>query len=286
MYTLEADIKAESVMAVLYAAKKYDVQPLVDRCRTFLTEGLDVDNVCEILEQAFTFSEEQLVNECISFIKDNAPKVLNTDGLLGVSQPVLKLVLEKGYVKFNQLECYKIAKKWTLKQLKADKIEDIDQQHVRDVIGNVMDVIRFSDMQLNVFIENVAKENVLTNSKKVSIIIMINEKLKLFRELNMYRFKEFDSTPWTQNGLEDGISFTVSSPVLLTAVWLYLPVEDGETSGPLEILEGAEIVLTQNVSLKYQYWNRCQNESLSTKIPLQPDKVYSVRHRFQGKHTL
>jgi len=109
MYTLEADIKAESVMAVLYAAKKYDVQPLVDRCRTFLKDGLDVENVCEILEQAVTFSEQKLVDECVSFIKENAADVVKTDGLLGVSQPVLRVVVEKGFVEIDPLKCYEIS---------------------------------------------------------------------------------------------------------------------------------------------------------------------------------
>ena len=36
MYTLVADLKPESVMAIMYAAQKYDVQPLVYRCITFL----------------------------------------------------------------------------------------------------------------------------------------------------------------------------------------------------------------------------------------------------------
>ena len=285
MYTLEADIKAESVMAVLYAAKKYDVQALVDRCRTFLKEGLDVENVCEILKQAVTFSEQKLVDECMLFIKKNAAKVMNTDGLLGVSQPVLRLVVENRFVKHSPLECYKIAKKWALKHLKADKIDDIDPKHVRDVLGDVLDVILFSDMQLNVFIENVAQENILTNSKKVSIIITINEKLKLLKDVNLHRFEDIEPDTRANNGIECGMRFTVSSPALLTGVKLFLPAEDGQTSGPLEILEGDEVVLTQNVSLNYQFGRQSQDEYLSNKIALQPDKVYFVRHRFQGAKT-
>jgi len=285
MYTLEADIKAESVMAVLYAAKKYDVQPLVDRCRLFLKEGLDVENVCEILEQAVTFSEEILVDECIAFSKKNAAKVFNTDGLLGVSQPVLRIVAEKGFVEIDPLQCYEISKKWALKHFKVDKVEDLDPEKVRNVLGDVLNRIQFSDMQLDTFIDNVVSENILTDSTKCSIIMTINEKLKSVKEITINRFKEITGT-WTYNGgRQDGISFTVSAPALLTGVILYLPNVDGETSGPLEILQGDEVVLTQNLTLKYQYGTQYRNEPLSTKIHLQLGKVYSVRLRIQGKTT-
>ena len=285
MYTLEADIKAESVMAVLYAAKKYDVQPLVDRCRLFLKEGLDVENVCEILEQAVTFSEEILVDECIAFSKKNAAKVFNTDGLLGVSQPVLRIVVEKGFVEIDPLQCYEISKKWALKHFKVDKVEDLDPEKVRNVLGDVLNGIQFSDLQLDTFIDNVVSEDILTDSTKLSIIMAINKKLKSGKEITIYRFKEISNLMWGYSGGQDGISFTVSSPALLTGVILYLPNVDGETSGPLQILDGDEVVLTQNVSLTYQNGTKYRNEPLSTKINLQPGKVYSVRLRFQGQTT-
>jgi len=104
------------------------------------------------------------------------------------------------------------------------------------------------------------------------------------KEITINRFNQITGT-WSYSGGQDGISFTVSSSVLLTGVILYLPNVDGETSGPLEFLDGDDVVLTQNVTLKYQYGTQCRNEPLSTKIHLQPGKVYSVRLRFQGQTT-
>jgi len=284
MYTLEVDIKRESVMAVMYAAKKYDVQPLVDRCRKFLKDGLDVENVCEILEQAVTFSEQQLVDDCVEVIKENAAEVVNTVGLLEVSQHVLRLVFEKGFVELDALKCYEIAKKWALDHLKADKHENLDPGNVRSVLGDVLNEIRFSDMQLEAFIENVADDNILPDSTKVSIIVALNKKRK--KIVNIERFKETNrDRKWNHDGKQDGISFTVSLPGLLTGVCLYLPNEDGVTLGPLEILEEGNIVLAQNVTLKYTDGNQSRNESLSAVILLQPNKIYSIRHRFQGKPT-
>jgi len=285
MYTLEADIKPESVMAVLYAAKKYDIQPLVARCRTFLKEGLDEENVNEILEQAVTFSEQKLVDECIAFIKGNAAKVVNTDGLLRVSQPVLRIVFEKGFVEVDPLKCYEITKKWALRHFKADKLEDLDLEKLRNVLGDVLNGIRFSDMQLDTFIENVVSEDIVTDSAKLSIIMAINKKQKPVEEIHVHRFAHIGPDCWHHVGAQSGISFTVSSPALLTEVCLYLPKDEGETSGPLEVLEEDEVVLTQIVTLKYQHGTKCRKVPLSIKIQLLQGKIYSVRHIFKGPVT-
>jgi len=210
--------------------------------------------VCEILEQAVVFSEQKLVDECIEFVKKNAADVVNTDGLLGVSQPILKMIFEKWFVEFDPLKCYEVSTKWALKHLKAENIDDIDSEKVRDVLGDVLDAIQ----------------------DKISLMKMT---------IDVERFEEIETCYWINDGGQDGISFTVSSPALLTGVKLYLPIEDGETSGLLEILEMSDIVLSQYVTLQYRHGKTYRNELLITKIPLKPDKIYSVRHQFRGKET-
>ncbi|WAR28043.1 BTBD2-like protein [Mya arenaria] len=40
MYTGEIQLMPDSVMTVMYAAKKYDIRPLINRCNTFLQKKL------------------------------------------------------------------------------------------------------------------------------------------------------------------------------------------------------------------------------------------------------
>ncbi|WAR27987.1 BTB6A-like protein [Mya arenaria] len=51
MYTGEIQLMPDSVMATMYAAKKYDIQPLTNRCKTFLEKEIKVENICIILDQ-------------------------------------------------------------------------------------------------------------------------------------------------------------------------------------------------------------------------------------------
>jgi len=64
MYTEEADISTALVFDLVYAAVKYDIKLLLD--------------------------------ECIEHIQQNAEEVLRSEELLSASQPVLRIVIERG----------------------------------------------------------------------------------------------------------------------------------------------------------------------------------------------
>ncbi|WAR27978.1 BTBD2-like protein [Mya arenaria] len=95
MYTGEIELMPDSVTAVMYAANKYDILPLSKRCKTFLKKNIDVETVCIILEQALKIEENDLIQQCLSFISENTVRVFQTDDFLRISPEARRLVLEK-----------------------------------------------------------------------------------------------------------------------------------------------------------------------------------------------
>ena len=51
LYCGQASVDTDNVKQLLYAAKKYAVKGLVDECLAFLESSVNVQNVCNILEQ-------------------------------------------------------------------------------------------------------------------------------------------------------------------------------------------------------------------------------------------
>lgn len=51
MYIEKATINGDNVLGLLYAARKYMLPELEDKCREFLNEELDPTNVCPVLDQ-------------------------------------------------------------------------------------------------------------------------------------------------------------------------------------------------------------------------------------------
>ncbi len=51
MYSGLSDITADNVIPTLYAAKKYSVDGLANKCIAFVENHLDPENACAVMEQ-------------------------------------------------------------------------------------------------------------------------------------------------------------------------------------------------------------------------------------------
>uniref|UniRef100_A0A914V8Z6 BTB domain-containing protein n=1 Tax=Plectus sambesii TaxID=2011161 RepID=A0A914V8Z6_9BILA len=61
LYTDEVDLDADTVLATLYASKKYLITYLTRACINFLETSLTARNVCLLLTQSRLFEEEELM---------------------------------------------------------------------------------------------------------------------------------------------------------------------------------------------------------------------------------
>jgi len=349
MYTKEADISTALVFDLVYAAVKYDIKLLLD--------------------------------ECIEHIQQNAKEVLRSEELLSASQPVLRIVIERGCKKtfIDPFDCYVAAKKWALYQIKLKReeheigegidVEDLENRlknkrklgkddgteskdehvfvvedneggvkqnvfkeqvmskkrkvdyfdndqllekeeekddddeeeedddeettktdeeeneeerneeentspdEIRKILGDVLDVIRFRDMPLQFFIQRVATEYILPESKKLSILIDINSKYSLDAVVC-----PTTSTYTLDYGKlkEDEVNFTVSTYVQLTHVSLFASTaRNCEVNGQIKIFsEGNNLLLDQNIYLTSIYTN--ENILLQKGVTMVPNVMYTV----------
>jgi len=78
----------------------------------------------------------------------------------------------------------------------------------------------------------------------------------------------------------------VSTNVWLTAIDLFLPVNNGDTlTGPFEVFEDQTNVLTTNLTLIGQNGKQFESCKLPTRVQLQAGKVYSLRQRMKGNNS-
>ena len=68
LYSDEVSVSAESVLTVLYTAKKYAVPTLEEHCVAFLKDNLTAENAFLLLSQARLFDEPQLAALCLDCI--------------------------------------------------------------------------------------------------------------------------------------------------------------------------------------------------------------------------
>ena len=75
MYSNKAALSGHNVLQVMYAAKKYLLEGLVQQCSNFLEDEISKDNVCTVLKHCLFYDETILADKCVAFVADD-PKVI------------------------------------------------------------------------------------------------------------------------------------------------------------------------------------------------------------------
>lgn len=93
LYLDEAVITPDNVVELLELAAFYQVKRLLAQCELSISEGIDLDSACDLLEIADRHSALQLERFCESYVIDHYPKVSATEGFKKMPRELMQEVL-------------------------------------------------------------------------------------------------------------------------------------------------------------------------------------------------
>ena len=97
----------------MYAAKKYLIDGLVDRCKDFLDQTMSTANLCTILSHCMIYDEQELSEKCIRLVRDNPEGVLESDDFQDISSEGLhNLVSSDALSCVAAVDIYKTCLRW------------------------------------------------------------------------------------------------------------------------------------------------------------------------------
>ena len=108
----------DTVMATLYAAKKYAVGQLERECVEYLRTHLRPDNACMLLEQALLFDEETLADQCLRLIDKSSCEALASDCFLDLRLDTLIRVIGRDTLGIRELKLFRCLVRWAEHQCK------------------------------------------------------------------------------------------------------------------------------------------------------------------------
>ena len=112
LYTDEVSIGPDTVMSTLYAAKKYTVPTLEQRCVDFLKSNLGPDNAFTLLSQARLFDEPQLAEMCLTCIDKHTVDSFNAEGFTDIDVDTLRAVLARDSLSARENQLFEAVVKW------------------------------------------------------------------------------------------------------------------------------------------------------------------------------
>uniref|UniRef100_A0A2K6ME27 BTB domain-containing protein n=1 Tax=Rhinopithecus bieti TaxID=61621 RepID=A0A2K6ME27_RHIBE len=229
----EIDLEADTVLATLYAAKKYIVPALAKACINFLETSLKAKNTCVLVSQSRLFEEPELTQRCWEAID---------------AQTEMEAVVFEALLNWAEAEC----KRQGLPVIPRNK---------KHVLGRALYLVRIPTMTLEEFANGAAQADILTLEETHAIFLWYRAtnkprldfpltKRKGLSPQRCHRFQSsaYGSNQWQYRGRCDSIQFAVDRRVFIVGLSLY-----GSSSGKAEYsvkieLKRLGMVLAQNLT--------------------------------------
>ncbi|KAL3096697.1 hypothetical protein niasHT_025125 [Heterodera trifolii] len=160
IYTDElSGLNGDNAMAVLYAAKKYNVPALVDAALQIPISKLR--NVFFAFAQARLFDLEKYVNDCLHYIDENADALLKSESFLQIDQKLLCEILER-----DQLKMREEISIWEACHENGIECSATNRRHV---LGPALFKIRFPLFSQEEFSEKIVPSGILTTNEVAGV---------------------------------------------------------------------------------------------------------------------
>ncbi|KAI6211670.1 BTB domain-containing protein [Aphelenchoides besseyi] len=241
-YKDKMQLSSDNVMAILYAARKYAIQPLESACIDYLKLNLNSTNAFLILSQSRLFDLSDLARSALEFIDHESAEAFRSDAFLDIDQSILIQVISRDTLRISELSLYQSCILWATSKCTKENLLTT-RESMRQVLGDALFQIRFPLMSLREFTTQVVQSPtcLLTDREMVEIFIHFgsNELLtndasestesrfctrrrcQMYgRELVINRFQRVEQR-WGYTGSFDRIKFSVDVPIFITALGLY-----------------------------------------------------------------
>ncbi|KAK0046905.1 BTB/POZ domain-containing protein 6 [Biomphalaria pfeifferi] len=233
LYCDEVWIEADTVLATLYAAKKYIVPRLATACVVYLETSLSAKNACVLLSQGRLFEELELMQRCWEVIDAQAEESLTSEGFTDIDKRTLETILSRETLNTKELCVFNAVCRWAKAECVRQELSPTPQNQ-RRILGDCIHLIRFPAMSLEDFANGPAQSGVLTLQECHDLFLHFTAQLspklpfkKIGRKgLTQYRVHRFQSSAyrsnqWRYRGRCDSIQFSVDRRIFIAGFGLY-----------------------------------------------------------------
>ncbi|XP_061038913.1 BTB/POZ domain-containing protein 6 isoform X2 [Eubalaena glacialis] len=260
MYSDEIDLEADTVLATLYAAKKYIVPALAKACVNFLETSLEAKNACVLLSQSRLFEEPELTQRCWEVIDAQAEMALRSEGFCEIDWQTLEIIVTREALNTKEAVVFEAVLSWAEAECKRQGLP-VTPRNKRHVLGPALYLVRIPTMTLEEFANGAAQSDILTLEETHNIFLWYTAANKPLLEFPLtkrkglapqtcHRFQSsaYRSNQWRYRGRCDSIQFAVDRRVFIAGLGLY-----GSSSGRAEYsvkieLKRLGVVLAQNLT--------------------------------------
>lgn len=157
-------------MPLLYLARKYLVQTLIDKCQNFIKDAklLEPENSVEIYHQAFLFDLGDLMADSMKTINQRTKQCLESDSFLTLPQECVRMIIADDHHQVEEDVIYKNVIRWCEEECIRRGVSGSDEV-IREILGDILYEIRFPNMNIAFFQSSIEKRRILTEAEKKEV---------------------------------------------------------------------------------------------------------------------
>uniref|UniRef100_A0A3Q3E1K5 BTB domain containing 6 n=1 Tax=Labrus bergylta TaxID=56723 RepID=A0A3Q3E1K5_9LABR len=240
MYSDEIDLEADTVLATLYAAKKYIVPALAKACVTFLETSLEAKNACVLLSQSRLFEEPELTQRCWEVIDAQAELALCSEGFCEIDLQTLEIILRRETLNTKEVVVFEAVMNWATAECKRQCLGPTTRNK-REVLGKALFLVRIPSMSLEEFADGAAQCDILT----------LEETHNVFLWYTAAKKPELDFPSTARQGLSPQRCHRFQSSAYRSNQWRY--------RGRCDSIHGGKAEYSVKIELKRQGVTLAQN---------------------------
>lgn len=238
LYCDDIDLEADTVLATLYAAKKYIIPHLAKACVNFLETSLTAKNACLLLSQSRLFEEPELMQRCWEVIDAQAEMALKSEGFVDIDFATLTSVLARETLNAKEMVLFEAALNWAAAECARRELEPT-AENKRLVLDHALYLIRIPAMTLEEFANGAAQSGILTLQETTDIFLYFTANNKptigfpskprvgsKSQVCHRFQSSAYRSNQWRYRGRCDSIQFCVDKRIFLVGFGFY-----GSSSG-------------------------------------------------------
>ncbi|KAL4217167.1 hypothetical protein ACF0H5_023621 [Mactra antiquata] len=301
LYCEQANISSANVKSILYAAKKYAVKGLVDRCLSFLESSMNTDNVCNILEQVHLYDGKNLEAKCINYIHENAVVVLKSSSFINLCPSCIEQIVKADEMVVQERFVFESVIRWGQEECKRRNLTVTDE-NLRSALGQILFHIRFPLLDSVYFTNAISTRELLNVNEIIAIFQYFNGRAQpsnwkfntsrrrgySLNSVLRYSLISMDESQRVKIGGKDSIKFSCSENILLHGVTVYGSLEESaDYDTRLEITSDKDKVqLASNfTSVSTTRSQHIYEVMLLEPLPLSLGKQYIVEVEMNGPAT-
>ncbi|XP_078355748.1 BTB/POZ domain-containing protein 6-A-like [Oculina patagonica] len=239
MYGGEAELNENNMLEVLYVAKKYIVESLVDECMDFVQNNLNPANVFWVLSHAQQYDEKILVDQCWDLIDRETEEAVKSEGFATIERSLLEAVVKRDSLTIKEVDLFKAVDLWASMECERQGLTP-DGNVKRCILGEVIvKLVRFPVMEEKEFASVVLNSEILKPQEVVNVREHFNSVLTTpvgfcgDKRRGTYQscFRFNDAYEGSQVHPENCIHFHVNKDIVLHGIRLF-----GSKNNEIEVI--------------------------------------------------